>query len=190
MAIVFAGISMSLDGFVAGPNIGSQHPMGEGGMRLHRWMFEDTTDRDEEIVRERFESSGAVVIGRRTFDVGIELWGEDGAFGMPCFVVTHNARERLVRGPTTFHFVTGGIQEAVRTAQAAAGNKKVWVMGGAEIIRQSIAAGLVDELSINLAAVLLGKGTRLFDDAGRTAELERLQVIETSSATHLHFRIR
>jgi dihydrofolate reductase len=185
---VFAGISMSLDGFVAGPHIGSQHPMGEGGMRLHQWMFEGKTDRDEEIVRQRFETSGAVVMGRRTFDVGIDLWGDDGAFGMPCFVVTHHPRERLARGPTTFDFVTG-IEEAVQRAQTAAGKKKVWVMGGAQTIRQSIGAGLVDELQINLVPSILGKGTRLFEEYPRGIELERLPVIETPGATHLHYRI-
>lgn len=189
MGKVVAGISMSLDGFVSGPNVGNEHPMGEGGMRLHDWLFDGKTDRDEEIANEAFELSGSVVMGRRTFDVGEEPWGEDGTFGMPCFVVTHTAREVLVKGPTTFTFVTDGLPTAVDQAQQAAGDKNVWLMGGAEVIRQAIEAKLLDELQINLVNVLLGQGNRLFDQLQHSIELERLRVVETPSATHIKFHI-
>lgn len=182
---VVLNLSLSLDGFGAGPNIGPAHPLGEGGERLHSWMASDP-----EIVAEFFETAGAFILGRRMFDLGIDLWGEDGAFGMPCFVVTRRARETLRRGPTTFTFVTDGIERAVALARAAAGGKEICVAGGPSLARQYLAAGLIDELRLHLIPVLLGAGTMLFDGRGAArVELERTRVVATPAATHLRFRV-
>ena len=112
---------MSLDGIVAGPNISPEHPLGEGGMRLHDWLFGDKTgaptELDRQIAQEFFASTGAFVMGRRTFDLGEEPWGDEGAFGVPSFVVTRRPRARLVKGPTTFTFVTDGIVSALGQAK-------------------------------------------------------------------------
>jgi dihydrofolate reductase len=194
MGTVFLEITMSLDGFVAGPDVDMEEPMGKGGEVLHEWLFGDgshaPTEGDRQVADEMFASTGAFVLGRRTFDVGERPWGADGAFGMPCFVVTHRARDILVKGPTTFTFVTGGIESALQQAQAAAGEKDVCVMGGAAVAREFLEAGLLDELRIDLAPVLLGAGTRLFaDGVAAQIRLESTRLIESPFATHLRFRV-
>jgi dihydrofolate reductase len=194
MGTVFFEITMSLDGFIAGPDVDIEEPMGKRGEVLHEWLFGDgthaPTEGDRQVADEMFALTGAFVLGRRTFDVGEKPWGSDGAFGTPCFVVTHRARDVLVKGPTTFTFVTGGIESALRQAQAAAGDKDVCVMGGAAVARQFLAAGLLDELRIDLAPVLLGAGTRLFADSVATQiRLESTRLIESPFATHLRFRV-
>ncbi|WP_248964672.1 dihydrofolate reductase family protein [Sphaerisporangium perillae] len=183
-------MTMSLDGFTAAPNIGVDHPLGEDGERLHGWIGVDgspVSELDREISAEMFTRTGAFILGRRTFDVGEAPWGDDGAFGMPCFVLTNRARETLVKGPTTFTFVTDGIESALKQARAVAGGKDVLVMGGAEVARQYLNAGLVDELRLHLVPMLLGAGTRFFD--GGRVELERTKVVESPAATHLTFRV-
>jgi dihydrofolate reductase len=128
-------------------------------------------------------------MGRRTFDLGEGPWGEDGTFHLPCFVITHRPADKLVRGPTSFTFVTDGIQTALARAQAMAGDRAVSVMG-AETTRQFLRDGLLDEIQINLVPVLLGGGTRLFEHLGRAPmELERTRVVESSTVTHLTYRI-
>jgi dihydrofolate reductase len=182
---VILHLSVSLDGFAAGPNIGPEHPLGEEGERLHAWMAHDP-----ELVAEFFAETGAFVIGRRMFDLGIALWGEDGAFGMPCFVVTHRGREPLRRGPTTFTFVRDGIASALTQAMAAAGGRNICVAGGPTVAQQYLTAGLIDEVRLQLIPMLLGAGTRLFDNIGNApVELERTRLIATPSATHLRFRV-
>lgn len=185
-------MSMSLDGFIAGPDVGVAHPMGKGGERLHDWMFAGAGDpRDAEVAAEMFstETTGAVVMGKRTFTVGEGPWGDDGTFRMPCFVLTHTPTETMVKGPTTFTFVTDGIESAVEQARAAADGKGVNVMG-ANTAQQFLSAGLLDEIQINLVPVLLGNGVRLFDHLGTEhIELERTRVIEASRMTHLTFRV-
>ncbi|MFI0444509.1 dihydrofolate reductase family protein [Actinomadura sp. 6N118] len=187
MGTVVLHKSMSLDGFVAGPDIGAEHPMGRGGMRLHEWMFTDRPDpRDKEVVAAMNASAGAVVVGRRTFDVGLPHW-EDTPYPVPTFVLTHQARDELVMKSATFTFVTDGIETALKSAQVAAGDKDVIVMG-AQAGRQFLGAGLLDELQINLVPVVLGAGTRLLEDLGHI-ELERTQVIASDAVTHLRFRV-
>jgi dihydrofolate reductase len=182
---VFLHLSMSLDGFAAGPNIGHAHPLGAGGERLHAWMADDPA-----IAAEFFAGTGAFVLGRRMFDLGIDLWGEDGTFGRPCFVLTHRERAVLRRGPTTFTFVGDGIASALAQARAVAGEKNVCVAGGPTLAQQYLAAGLIDEVRIQLIPVLLGAGTRLFDNiGGAQIELERTRQIATPAATHLGFRV-
>ncbi len=191
---VVVNITMSLDGFIAAPNVDLERPLGDGGERLHYWAFGDgsapASAVDQDVAGEMFASTGAFLIGRRTFDVGEGRWGDDGAFGMPCFVLTHRRREALRKGPTTFTFVTDGIESALAQARAAARHRDVCVMGGAAIAQQYLKARLVDELNIHLAPVLLGAGTRLFEQLGAARiELERTRVIASPGATHLRFRV-
>lgn len=194
MGKVVLEMTMSLDGFVAAPNVDVARPMGDGGMCLHYWLFGDGTVSptriDREAADEVFKSTGAFVIGRRMFDVGEGQWGEDGAFGMPCFVLTHRHKEKLVRGATTFTFVTDGIHSTLEQAKAVADDKNVMVMGGPNIAQQYLKAGLVDEMRIHVAPVLLGAGTRLFDNISvQQIKLETTRVMESPFATHLTFRI-
>jgi dihydrofolate reductase len=196
MGKVVLDITISLDGFVAAPNVDIARPMGDGGMCLHNWLFGDgtisATRIDREVADEVFAlTTGAFVIGRRMFDVGEGPWGEDGAFGKPCFVLTHRGKDKLVKGATTFSFVTDGIESALEQAKAAADGKNVFVMGGANIAQQYLKAGLVDEMRIHVAPVLLGAGTRLFDNINaQQIKLETTRVLESPLATHLNFRIK
>jgi dihydrofolate reductase len=191
MGKVVLHFSMSLDGFVAGPDVSVEQPMGAGGERLHEWMFRAEPDRnqiDDELVREAYSSVGAVVLGRRTFEVGLRHWG-DTPYPAPSFVLTHEPRENLAMKSAMFTFVTDGIESAVRQAKAAAGEKVVSVMG-ANTAQQVLKAGLADELQIQLIPVLLGAGARLFDHIGtQQIELLNTKAVQSPSVTHLHFRI-
>jgi dihydrofolate reductase len=192
MGTVRVHMSTSLDGFVAGPDISVEQPMGVGGERLHEWMFAPSNPTDIETAAEMFSTrtTGAVVIGRRTFDVGEQPWGEDGTFHVPCFVVTHRAAPTLVKGKTSFTFVTEGLEHALALAQAAAGGKAVNVMG-AGAVQQLLRLGLIDEIHLNVVPVLLQTGTRLFEHLGPDRiELERTgAVLPSSGVTHLVYRI-
>ena len=200
---VLVDISMSLDGFITGPNDGMDLPLGEGGDRLHEWLYDlvswrdrhgltgGRSDSDAEILDEAFETVGAVVMGRRMFDVAKEPWGDDPPFHMPVFVLTHEGREPLVKqGGTTFSFVTDGIESALEQARVAAGGKDVSVAGGAETIQQYLKAGFLDHIQIHLVPILLGDGRRLFDDLDTgQIQLESTRVIESPGVTHLRFRV-
>jgi dihydrofolate reductase len=187
MGNVFLDMSMSLDGFIAGPNITTKQPMGKGGLRLHDWIFGGKTDVDTQIMEE-METSGAVIVGGRTYHIAIDdAWGGANPFKMPAFVLTKDVPENVVKG---FTFVTDGIESALRQAKAVAGDKNVLIMGGANIAQQYVQAGLLDEIRIHLVPVLLGEGTRLFDHIGtEQIELERTRVIESPSVTHFKFRV-
>lgn len=199
MGIVRVSASLSLDGFSAGPDVSDQAPMGVGGERLHRWLFSSGGDRnvpsggttpsgqDAAVSAELHARTGAVVVGRRTYDIGVDLWG-DTPFPVPTFVVTHRAQQPRPMRSATFTFVTEGVASAVERAARAAGDRDVLVMGGADVSRQALAAGLVDELTVNLVPVLLHRGTRLLEDTG-PAELERIGLVATDEATHLTFRV-
>jgi dihydrofolate reductase len=191
MRKVTSDVSMSLDGFISGPNVRVGNGMGDGGERLHDWMFDAKTDIDAAIRDELYASTGAVLMGKRMFDVGFQPWGDPPPFRMPVFVVTHEAREPLpMRGGTTYTFVRDGIEAALKLARAAAGGKNVGVWGGASIIRQYLKAGLLDEMEIHLVAILLGRGTRLFEDlTSESFALRRIRCIETPGATHLRFEV-
>lgn len=200
---VTAGISMSLDGFIAGPNDGPGQGLGEGGERLHEWLYDlaswrelhglsgGETNQDAEILRESFAGAGAIVMGRRMFDLGEEPWGDNPPFHMPVFVLSHRPKDTLTKeGRTTFAFVTDGIRSALSRAKAAAGDKDVSLAGGANVIQQYLSAGLLDEIEIHLVPVLLGGGRRLFENTGREPiELECTRVIESRGVTHLTFRV-
>jgi dihydrofolate reductase len=188
---VTADISMSLDGFVTEPNPGGANPLGDDPGRLHDWMFSEKTATDAEIVDEIYAAAGAVLIGKRMFDVGMEPWGDPPPFGMPVFVLTHESRAPLPRrGGTTYHFVTGGLDAALADARAAAGEKDVGVWGGAHIVTQYLQAGLLDELQLHVIPILLGGGVRLFQDLNAAGiELRKTRSIDTPRATHLRFSV-
>ena len=192
MAKLTAEISMSLDGFITDPKASVGSPLeGHDPGRLHDWRFDAKTETDAAIVDELYASTGAVLIGKRMFDVGFEPWGDPPPFRMPVFVVTHAEREPLpMQGGTTYTFVTDGIEGALERARVAAGDKDVSVWGGANIITQYLKAKLLDEMQIHLIPVLLGGGIRLFEDLDPEGlELRRGDSVETSAATHLRFHV-
>ncbi len=192
MGKVTCDISMSLDGFIAGPSVRVGNGMGDDGDRLHAWVFGGNTETDDAIVAEKNASPGAILIGKRMFDVGFEPWGDPPPFGKPVFIVTHEAREPLpMQGGTTYTFVTKGIEAALELAREAAGDKDVGVWGGANIIQEYLKAGLLDEMQIHVVPVLFGDGTRLFEQlGGRRIELTRTSTIDTPGATHLRFSVQ
>lgn len=191
MSKVYCEISMSLDGFITGTNVGVGNGMGDNGDRLHDWMFDAKSDADARIVDEIYATTGAVVLGKGMFDVGFEPWGDPPPFRMPVFVVTHQQREPLpMQDGTTYTFVTDGIEAALKLARAAAGDNNVGIWGGANIIRQYLKAGLLDEMQIHLIPILLGDGIRLF--AGLDPEgikLRKTSAIETPGATHFRYQV-
>lgn len=193
MGKIIVDVSPSVDGFVAGTAVSVERPFGAAGHRLHRWLgFEGAAPAgaDQEAAERMFATAGAIVLGRRMFDVGIGTWGEDGAFGLPCFVVTGRPRTELVKGPTRFEFVTGGVPAALKLAGAAAGDRDVLVVGGARVVQQCLAEGAVDEIRLHVVPVVLGAGTRLFGDRlPSEIELERTSVVATTLATHLTYRV-
>jgi dihydrofolate reductase len=192
MTRIYFDLSMSLDGFVTGPGEGVEKPLGDGGDRLHDWMFGGKSDTDAEVLAEVYARTGAIVIGKRMFDVGVEPWGDPPPFHMPVFVITHESRAALpMKGGTTYRFVSDGLEAALRQAKSAAGEKDVGIWGGASVVRQYLAAGLLDEFEIHLVPVLLGEGVRLFEWLGsEPIELERTRTIPTPSATHLRFSVK
>ncbi len=190
MSKVIVDISVSVDGFAAAPRVSAEEPMGVGGHRLHSWYF-GGDDRNQEALDNAVGGVGAIVAGRRTYDLSVPWWGLDGPSGpdrVPVFVVTHAAPDVPEGGVYTF--VTSGIDDALQRARTAAGGKDVAVMGGVGVVQQYLRAGLVDELSLHQVPVLLGGGTRLFDERGDAHfELETVDVIATADATHLRLRI-
>jgi dihydrofolate reductase len=206
-------ITTSLDGFVAGPNITLENPLGEGGELLHEWMLglkawrephgleggEEGPDGD--LFRESLQRNGAVIMGRRMFSGGSgpwegdpkadAWWGDEPPFHAPVFVLTHHAREAVSKeGGTTYHFVTDGIESALEQARAAAGDKDVLIAGGAEVAQQYLKAGLLDEIMLHVSPVLLGGGVRLFEGLGPDdAKLEVVEVIESPAVAHVRYRV-
>jgi dihydrofolate reductase len=205
-------ITMSLDGYVAGPNPSLEQPLGDGGERLHEWAVRLASWRaqhrmeggergpDDEVVVESLRASGAYVMGRRMFSGGAGTWaddpnadgwwGDDPPFHAPVYVLTHHPRETVMKeGGTSFTFVTEGIESALEQARAAAGDKDVALSGGASVAQQYLQAGLLDELQIHLVPFLLRDGVRLFDHLETTqAELEITRVIASPTVTHLKYR--
>jgi dihydrofolate reductase len=210
MARIYFDITVSLDGFVAGPNPGLEQPLGEGGEELHDWVVETASWRAahgleggeenaaSEVMAESLARQGAVVMGRRMFSSGSGpweddpkrdgWWGDDPPFRKPVFVLTHHPREPVEKeNGTTYTFVTDGIEAALDRAREAAGDKDVLVAGGAEAIQQALAAGAVDDFQLSVAPRLLGGGVRLFGDTTPTVELTR--VVDSPRATHLSYRV-
>ena len=209
MGKVFVDITMSLDGYVAGPNQTLEHPLGTGGERLHEWLYGLAAFRerhgesggeesaDSALVEEALERTGAVVMGRRMYSGGSGpwendpnadgWWGDNPPFRVPVFVLTSHPRETVAKeGGTTFTFVTDGFRAALDQAREAAGNKDVSVAGGGRTVQQFLQAGLIDELQVHIAPLLLGGGVRLFGE-GHPAALKPTRVIDSPAATHLTF---
>jgi dihydrofolate reductase len=213
MARLRGDISISLDGFVAGPNPSLEEPLGEGGDLLHEWAVAAQSWReshgleggdktaDSDVIQESIDATGAVVMGRRMFSGGEGpwendprahgWWGDNPPFHVPVFVLTHHSREPLVmQGGTTFTYITEGIGAAIDQARSAAGDKDVLVAGGASAVQQCLKAGALDELQIHVAPVLLGNGTSLFDRLDiEPLALEATRVIASPTVTHLRFRV-
>lgn len=209
MTTVSCYVSMSLDGFVAGPDQSAKNPVGVGGMRLYQWVFaskawhahqgresgEQTVDC--QVIEEVLDGVGAYIMGRHMFGGGQGpwdeswrgWWGEEPAFRAPVFVLTHHPRKPLaMRGGTTFTFVTEGVTAALEQARRAAGGQAVSIAGGAETMRQYLAAGLLDELYIHLVPVILGAGERLLLDVGDPT-LELVKVVHSPKVTHIKYRV-
>lgn len=189
MTKVTFDISMSLDGFITGSGSTPEEPMGEGGERLHEWAF-GADEKSRRLLEEAVGSIGAVIAGRRTYDQSLPWWGADGPTGearLPVFVVTHDEPDESPGGGV-YSFVTGGIEEALVRARAAAGERGVTVMGGADVGRQYLSAGLIDEVSIHLVPVVLGGGLPMFEGLARL-ELEPDGVVDAPAATHLRYRV-
>ncbi len=211
MSRVRVHISTSLDGYVAGPNQTMEEPLGEGGERLHDWLVAlkewrvasgmegGEENANTAVVREAFGNVGAEIMGRGKFgppsrgpwgdDPWQGWWGDNPPFHKPVFVLTHHEREPLELSDTTFTFVTDGIQSAMDQARAAAGDKDVFIGGGAKTINQYLAAGLVDELELHVVPMLLGGGERLFEGVGPGVKLELIRAIEAPGVTHLKYRV-
>lgn len=206
----FCDITVSLDGYVAGPAPSLDHPLGEGGEQLHDWAYGLKAFRerhgmeggeesaDSELIEANIARTGAVVMGRRMFSGGDGpwaddpnadgWWGDDPPFRIPVFVLTHHAREPLVKGDTTFTFVDG-FDEAFDHAEAAAAGREVHIAGGADVVQQALAAGELDELQLHVAPLFLGGGTRLFADKAR-AEVELAGVVSSPAVAHLTYTVR
>jgi dihydrofolate reductase len=166
--------------------------MGDGGEGLHAWLFAEPRDPvDASVASEMFDTDtvGAVLMGRRTFDVGLGQWGDDGTFGMPCFVVTHRPREPVVKSATTFAFITDGLHAAVDAACAAAGTRHVQVMG-ADLTRQLLIGRHLDEVDIDVIPIILGGGETLFGGLPAAAvRLEQMSVQASATVTHVKYRV-
>jgi dihydrofolate reductase len=191
MGKVIIDITMSLDGYVTAPNDGPGNGLGDGGAVLHEWAFGKRTEADAELLfGEAAQALGACILGRRTFDIAEKAWGDNPPFGNgTVFVLTHRPHETITRGETTFIFVTDGMESALKQAREAAGDKDVSLMG-ANVSQQYLKAGLVDEMEIHVANVLLGAGRPLFANIGdKQIRLERLRVIPTPAATHIRYQI-
>jgi dihydrofolate reductase len=213
MAKFFLEISMSLDGFVAGPDITLEEPLGKGGENLHDWVFRLASWRsqhgleggeagpDDDLSRETWARVGATVMGRKMFSGGEgpwasdpnadAWWGDNPPFHVPVFVLTHHEREPVVKeGGTTFTFVTDGIESALEQARAAAGDRDVLLSGGASVVQQYLEARLLDELHIHVAPMLLGGGVSLFGELGTDAPALKLtNVVESPLVTHLSYEV-
>ncbi len=209
MSFVTCQISISLDGFVAGPNQSLENPIGEGGMKLHQWLFTTASWReqqglqggartaDSDVVDDVSRNIGAFIMGRKMFGGGDGpwseqwkgWWGDDPPYHVPVFVLTHHARKPLaMQGGTTFNFVTDGIHSALDQARATALSQNVVIAGGASTVQQYLAAGLLDELYLHIAPVVLGAGERLLENVGEP-RLEPVEVVASPAVTHIRYRI-
>ncbi|WGM21972.1 dihydrofolate reductase family protein [Paenarthrobacter sp. OM7] len=197
MSRVTCDLTVSLDGFVAGPNQSPDKPLGEGGESLHRWQFEEREASAAEIAG--ILEAGAYIMGRNMFagpgsgpwdQEWRGWWGEEPPYHAPVFVLTHHQREPLaMEGGTTFHFVTDGIESALAQAREAAGDRDVAIAGGAQTARQYLSAGLMDELRLHISPVILGGGERLLDGVGDVT-LEPIEARGTGLVTHVRYRVQ
>jgi len=207
------GITMSLDGYVAGPDQSEENPLGVGGMQLHEWFFPLKQFREmhgetggevnasSAVAEDRTTNIGATIMGRNMFgpvrgpwpdQSWRGWWGESPPFRHPVFVLTHHAREPIeMQGGTTFHFATDGLESALNQAKDAARGGDVWLAGGASVVNQYLAAGLVDEIGVSIAPLILGAGERLFEGLDRGAvRLEQVQAVDAPGVTHVKYQVR
>ena len=211
MSKVRSTITVSLDGYAAGPNQTLENPLGAGAERLHEWFVElevfrrthgmgggGEVNASTAVVEEWLANVGAKIMGRNMFGGGPGpwsadpwpgWWGEDPPFHVPVFVLTHHPREPLTLSDTTFTFVTDGPESALEQARKAAGDKDVTIDGGANVIQQYLAAGLIDELELHVSPVLLGGGERLLDNVGPGVELEQIRSVAAPKVTHVKYRV-
>jgi dihydrofolate reductase len=213
MSKLHFNITITLDGYIAGPNQSLENPLGEGMEHLHDWALETKawremhglaggeTGTNDDIVRETISQSGATIMGRNMFGGGpgpwsvdepwTGWWGDTPPFHHPVFVLTHHKREPLVmNGGTTFYFVTDGVESALQQAKDAAGGRDVGLGGGANVAQQYLAAGLIDEMELHVVPILLGRGARLLDNLnGARVKIEPIRTIEAPGVTHLKYRI-
>jgi dihydrofolate reductase len=196
MTNVVAGITTSLDGYITGPNDGPGRGLGDNGEQLHYWVFGgpwtydkeptgEPTGPDKEFLDGAMARVGAVIGGRNTYEAA-EAWGGQNPWGIPFFILTHHPED--APADAGFTFVTG-LDEAITQATAAANGKDVHIMGGADTIRQALAAGHVQELTISIAPVILGAGKRLFSDTTHPARLEHMNLLQSPFATHITYRV-
>jgi dihydrofolate reductase len=201
MTRVHLSISMTLDGFIAGPNDGPELGLGEGGERIHEWVYGLESWRaphgleggernaNSEIIEEATTRTGAVVVGKRMFD-NAHGWGDEPPFHVPVFVLTHEERPPLEKqGGTTFTFVNDGIESAIAQAKEAAGDRDVSIGGGASTVQQALAAGLLDELQVSFVPLFLGGGIRLFEHVPTGIELRVARVLEGPGVTHVRYEV-
>ena len=191
MSNVIVELTISLDGFAAGPDITPEEPMGRGGEELHNWMFSGRSGPEaEQLQLEHFREVGAVIVGRRMADLGIPNWGDEPVYGAPVFVVTNRPAQTIEKkGGTSYTFVTDGIQAAMDQALAAAGSQDVFIAGGPDIARQYVNAGLVDEVRVNVAPMFLGGGTPLFDGMNPDVHLVPRDARTEPLVTHLVYDV-
>src|SRR3954463_6861625 len=197
MSQVTCHMSMSLDGFVAGPDQSAENPIGVGGMALHEWHFDPMHEADIPVRDNLLAPKGAYIMGRNMYGpIRGEWsgdwrgwWGDEPPYHAPVFVLTHHARDPIeMQGGTTFHFVTDGFDAAMKHARAVAEGRGVDIAGGASTVRQALSAGVIDELVLDIAPVLLGTGERLFDDVG-DLRLAPVEVLHSPRATHIRYRV-
>ena len=209
MSHVTCQISISLDGYVAGPNQSLENPIGEGGMRLHQWVFETASwheqhgepggarTADSDVVDGLFQNVGAYIMGRNMFGGGhgpwdetwTGWWGEEPPYHAPVFVLTHHPRKPLsMKGGTSFTFVTDGVESALEQARSAAGAKDIEIAGGAHTVQQFLAAGTLDELYLHVVPIVLSKGERLLENVGNPT-FEPVTVIASPAVTHIKYRV-
>jgi len=204
MSKVFVDLGISLDGFIAGLNGGAKNPLGDGGIEIHNWMFKqkaflqhlklegrETNNPDNDLIENIFNRIGANIMGKKMFIEGEANWPEESPFHCPVYVLTHQKREPWERpGGTTFYFVNDDIRTVLEKAKKDAGNKDVRISGGADVIRQYLNAGLVDEISLHVAPIMIGKGVRLFEKIDKEKfSFEISKVINSPMVTHLFYMV-
>ena len=205
MSKIFFAVGISMDGFIAGLNGGPKNPLGDGGTEIHKWLYKQKaflellelgeggeTGKDNDILNEIIDRTGASIMGKRMFVEGEANWPENAPFHTPVYVLTHEVREPWERkGGTTFYFINDGIESALQKAKQAARQKDIRIAGGAEVIQQYLNAGLVDDFTINFSPIMLGKGVRLFDniDKGKFS-IDIAEAVNSPLVTHLRYRLK
>jgi len=205
MSKIFVDAGMSLDGFIAGTNAGIKNPLGDGGIKIHDWMFKqksfrdhlgmdggESNNADNDIIENIFNRIGANIMGKRMFEEGEANWPEEAPFHCPVFVLTHEKREPWERpGGTTFYFTNEDIQSVLQKAKESAGEKDIRISGGAKTIQQYLNASLIDEFSIHIAPIIMGAGVRLFEHLDKSKFLfEIIEVVNSPTVTHLFYRVK